>query len=143
MDAHSDASRHAELPFGPPPPATVSPLQAVLRAVTGRCPNCGEGRFFKSYLKQVDRCAVCDEPFAALRADDGPAWLTIIVVGHIIVPLMLHVEMNTQWPYWLSMSVWTTAVVGLSLLLLPRAKAVFLAIIWATRAPGFGEEPLN
>ena len=52
---------------------------AIVRAVSGRCPACGGGKFFKSYLHQVDRCSVCGESFGQIHADDGPAWLTI---GH-------------------------------------------------------------
>ena len=60
---------------------------AIIRAVSGRCPACGSGKFFKSYLRQVDRCSVCGESFGQIHADDGPAWLTIGMVGHIVVPM--------------------------------------------------------
>ena len=62
---------------------------AARRAVLGRCPCCGEGKLFRAYLKQVDNCSVCGETFGHIRADDAAPWLTIILVGHIFVPLML------------------------------------------------------
>src|SRR5471032_3650243 len=69
----------------------------VIRTAVGRCPNCGEGRLFASYLKPVERCSVCGEPLGHIRADDGPAWLTILLVGHILAPFLLAVAPNTDW----------------------------------------------
>ncbi len=106
---------------------------ALRRGVMGRCPNCGKGHLFRSYLKQVDACACCHEAFAHIRADDGPPWLTILVVGHIVVALALIVESNANWPAWLSVASFSTLAVVLALLLLPRAKGIFIGAIWASR----------
>ena len=110
---------------------------AIVRAVSGKCPACGGGKFFKSYLHQVDSCSVCGESFGQIHADDGPAWLTIGVVGHIVVPMALFAETNFQWPLLVSMTVWPLTALTLTLTILPRAKAVFIAAIWAMKAPGF------
>jgi hypothetical protein len=75
------------------------PLGSVLaRGAFGRCPRCGHGKLFNSYLKQVDHCAACTEQLGHIRADDGPAWLTILLTGHILVPLILALEPNSDWP---------------------------------------------
>jgi uncharacterized protein (DUF983 family) len=115
-----------------PPPLPT----AIRRAVLGKCPNCGKGVLYKSYLKQVDRCSVCGESYGQIHADDGPPWLTILLVGHVIVPLIFVVNSLTVWPLWVAMSVWPTLTALLALAGLPRAKGVFLAILWKTRAPG-------
>lgn len=109
---------------------------ALSRALGRRCPNCGRGRLFASYLKQVERCAACGEAFSHIRSDDAAPWLTILVVGHVLVPILLTVEQNTSWPDWVAMTVWPVAALALAALVLPRAKAVFIGLIWATRAPG-------
>ena len=109
---------------------------AIVRAVSGRCPACGGGRFFKSYLRQVDRCSVCGESFGQIHADDGPAWLTIGIVGHVVVPMLLFTETSFRWPLWISMTVWPLTALALTLTILPRAKALFIAAIWAMKAPG-------
>ena len=110
---------------------------AVRRAVLGKCPNCGRGALFKCYLKQVDHCSVCGEAYGQIHADDGPPWLTILLVGHIIVPLIFVVNSLAIWPIWVAMSVWPVATALLALAVLPRSKGVFLAVLWVTRAPGF------
>ena len=109
---------------------------AIRRAIMGRCPNCGTGALFKSYLKQVDHCAICGESYRNIRADDGPPWLTILLVGQVIVPLIFVVSNVVTWPLWVAMSVWPAATALLALMVLPRAKGVFLAIIWSTGSPG-------
>ena len=63
--------------------------QSVFRGWRRRCPNCGQGPLMKSYLKVRDTCPVCDEALHHHRADDGPAYLTILIVGHIMAPLLL------------------------------------------------------
>jgi uncharacterized protein (DUF983 family) len=110
---------------------------AIVHAVSGRCPACGGGKFFKSYLHQVDKCLVCGERFGQIHADDGPAWLTIGVVGHIVVPMALFGETTFQWPLLVSMTVWPLTALALTMTILPRAKALFIAAIWAMKAPGF------
>ncbi len=104
------------------------------RGATGRCPCCGRGRLFAGYLKPVDICSACGEDYSAIRADDGPAWLTILIVGHIVVAAVLIEESVGLWPVWLSMSVFPLLAVVLSLLLLPAAKGAFIGMIWATKA---------
>ena len=67
---------------------------AVLRGLRGRCPNCGRGRIFRAYLKVADRCSVCGEAFHHHRADDAPAYFVILIVGHMVVPLALTIEVG-------------------------------------------------
>jgi len=112
-------------------------LGAVIwRALLGRCPNCGQGKLFASYLKQIDRCAVCGEQYGHIHSDDAAPWLTILVVGHIAVPIVFAAVKYTSWPNWVSMTVWPVLALALTLVVLPRAKAVILSMIWVTQAPG-------
>jgi uncharacterized protein (DUF983 family) len=109
---------------------------AVLRALLGRCPHCGKGRLMRGYLKQVELCSACGESFGKIRADDAAPWLTIIVVGHIFLPLAFLV--NLDWmPTWAAMVFLASVFAGLSLAILPRAKMLFIAILWQTHAPGY------
>jgi uncharacterized protein (DUF983 family) len=124
----------AAMPGGDPEHVDL-PL-VIWRGVRRRCPRCGQGALFKAYLKQVDTCVVCHEAYAHIRADDAPPWLTILVVGHIVVPLIFVVNSWFFWPNWLVILVWPIVTAALALAVLPRAKGIFVAIIWATRAQG-------
>ena len=109
---------------------------ASLRAVMGRCPACGEGKLFRSYLKQVDNCASSGEAFGQIRADDAAPWATIILVGHVFLPFAFMIDVDFL-PAWVVMTMWSALFAAISLALLPRAKAMFIAILWQTRAPGY------
>ena len=72
----------------------ISLKTAIRRAVLHRCPACGEGKLFKSYLSQVENCAACGERFGHIRADDAAPWGTIILVGHVFLPLAFMVDVD-------------------------------------------------
>jgi len=115
------------------------PLGAVVaRGTFGRCPRCGHGKLFKSYLKQVESCAFCGEQLGHIRADDGPAWLTILLVGHILAPFLLGVVPHLTWPDWAIMAAILTFTLVLTLAILPRSKGIFIGLIW--RAGCIGSE---
>jgi len=109
---------------------------AIARGFSGRCPNCGAGRLFRAYLKPVDCCSACGEPLGHIRADDGPAWLTILITGHIVVGAALTVEMLSPLPVWESAAGFSALALVLVLALLPKAKGFFIGTIWATQATG-------
>lgn len=109
---------------------------ALKRALRLRCPHCGEGKLFASYLKQVKTCPHCDEAFGHIRSDDAAPWLTMLVVGHLYVPTLISVEAAHDVPPMLSAIMWPVIGIGLCLAALPFAKAIFIAAIWTTGAPG-------
>lgn len=114
---------------------------AVLRGWRRRCPNCGAGPMLRGYLKVRDNCPVCGEELHHHRADDGPAYLTILIVGHLLAPILLFTY--TKWrPEPLVMAVgFTIGTVALSLWLLPRLKGALVGLQWANRMHGFGAPP--
>ncbi len=114
---------------------------ALLRGWRRRCPNCGAGPLLRGYLKVRDACPVCGEELHHHRADDGPAYLTILIVGHLLAPLLLFVY--TSWrPEPLVLAVgFTIFTVALSLYLLPRLKGAMVALQWANRMHGFSATP--
>lgn len=102
-----------------------------------RCPACGQGRILHRYLKVHANCPSCDEDYSRARADDGPAYLTILVVCHI-VGFAIHILYGTWRMDPLPMALLVTALaVGLSLALLPRFKGMLVAWQWAKRMHGF------
>jgi uncharacterized protein (DUF983 family) len=114
----------------------ASTLTAIWRGARGRCPRCGEGQLLHHYLKMVDRCSVCGEPYGHYRTDDAAPWLTILVVGHITVPFVVLAEINFQPPLAAMLAVSLPLIVGLTLVLLPRCKGVMAAVLWAMKAEG-------
>ncbi|MDE2333568.1 MAG: DUF983 domain-containing protein [Rhodospirillales bacterium] len=76
------------------PDATPRPPlgTALVRGFTNRCPNCGQAPVFNGYLRVVAQCAHCGAPLGELHADDAPPYITLLLVGHIVVALLLGVE---------------------------------------------------
>ena len=107
---------------------------ALIRGVVGRCPRCGRGRLLHRYLKMTERCAVCGEPYGHFRIDDAASWLTILVVGHITVPIILLCELSFQLSLWLAYTIYLPLVVGLAAIMLPRCKGAIAALMWAMKA---------
>lgn len=120
-------------------PAADRPLRPALwRGWRRRCPNCGEGRLLHSYLKVRDCCDRCGQALHHHRADDGPAYLTILLVGHLMAPA-LHVAFTTFRPEPLVLfGIFAVGCLALSLYLLPRLKGAIVAFQWARRMHGFG-----
>jgi uncharacterized protein (DUF983 family) len=113
---------------------------AVKRGMRGRCPRCGQGKLFRAFLKVDDRCSACGLDFTPHRADDLPAYLVIIIVGHIVVPLALMIETNYSPPVALQLAVYLPVTFVASLLLLQPVKGAVVAIQWALRMHGFDEQ---
>jgi uncharacterized protein (DUF983 family) len=113
--------------------------QAIRRGLRGRCPCCGEGRVFRAYLKVVDKCQTCGEELFHQRADDAPAYLTMLIVGHFIVSGIMATE--AWWPdspiFPLAFG-WSALAALSSLWLLPRIKGALVGYQWAMRMHGFG-----
>ncbi|MFC3677218.1 DUF983 domain-containing protein [Ferrovibrio xuzhouensis] len=115
--------------------------EAMRRGWRGRCPQCGHGRMFRSYLKVNDNCPACGLQLSMHRADDAPPYFTILIVGHIIVPLMLVLEQEFHPAEWVHMVLWLPLTLILSLTLLPRIKGTLIGLQWAKRMHGFGGHP--
>lgn len=116
--------------------APVDFWTAIRRGWRGRCPRCGEGTLFSSFLKMRSHCPVCNQALEPFRADDAPAYFTIFAVGHIIVPLVLALEKyGDQPPLWFHALLWLPLSVVLALYLLPHIKGAVIATLWTHRLP--------
>lgn len=127
MPQHEEPER----PLGP----------ALRRGWRCRCPSCGAGPMLRNYLKVRDTCPVCGEELFHQRADDGPAYLTILIVGHLLAPLMMFLYSTYRPEPLVLASILITVTVALSLYLLPRLKGMMIAMQWAKRMHGFGRLP--
>ena len=116
---------------------------ALLRGWRRKCPNCGAGPMMHGYLTVRTACPICSEALHHQRADDGPAYLTILIVGHLLAPVLLLVY-STWRPEPLPLAIGLSlGVVALSLYLLPRLKGALVALQWAKRMHGFGSPALD
>lgn len=107
---------------------------AVRRGLRLNCPACGRGRLMAGYLRQAEGCLNCGERTGDIRADDAPAWATILLVGHLVSPVFFVFATPDGSSLWLPFFGVAALVIGLTLALLPRMKGLFVGLIWASRA---------
>jgi len=115
--------------------------RAMKRGFRCRCPRCGEGKLFRAYLKVADNCSACGLDFTPHRADDLPAYLVIVIVGHIVVPTVLWIETNYSPPVWLQLAIYLPLTLISALLLLQPVKGTVVGLQWALRMHGFDDNP--
>ena len=113
-------------------------MSATIRGLFGRCPCCGEGRLFASFLKTVHRCEVCGEEMHHHRADDLPAYLVVVIVGHIVVGAFMAVEPTAELSMWQHLAIWVPVTVGSALALLRPVKGAVVGLQWGLYMHGFG-----
>jgi uncharacterized protein (DUF983 family) len=115
--------------------------KAIWNGMRLRCPHCGKGRLFRAFLKVADHCDVCGEELFHHRADDFPPYLSILIVGHLIVGVMLELELHATIEPWVYLVTMLPAAVVLPLAILPSVKGAVVGIQWANRMHGF--DPAN
>lgn len=105
----------------------VPPVSAGLRC---RCPQCGQGDLFSGYLTIKRACAACGANFETENAGDGPAFFVVVIVGILIVPLALGLQVAIAPPVWVQILIWLPAATALCLFLLRPFKAIMFALQW-------------
>lgn len=126
MDAMSDPQPTASVLTGPV-------LTGLKRGLRHRCPNCGDGQLYRHYLKVSPVCEACGHELGLYPADDGPAYFTIFIVGHIIIGPLLFFPWIWEASPWLVVPVTLIPLAALTLLTLPRVKGAVIGTLWAMK----------
>ncbi|HSR89738.1 MAG TPA: DUF983 domain-containing protein [Gemmatimonadales bacterium] len=114
-----------------------TPARLFWRAIRLRCPNCGTGQLFESWLRIRPRCRQCG--LATERREEGyqvGAYMFNIVASELIFAAIFLGVLWYTWPEppWLSLQ-----IVGVSVMILapflfyPFSKTLFLAFDLAFR----------
>jgi uncharacterized protein (DUF983 family) len=105
--------------------------RSIFRGLRHRCPNCGQGRLFRSYLKVAPTCENCGRDLAQYRADDGPAYLTIVLVGHLLIAPLLFFPIIWQARPLYSLPILLTTLTVVTLFLLSRVKGGWIGLMYS------------
>jgi uncharacterized protein (DUF983 family) len=114
--------------------------EAMKRGFLGRCPHCGEGKLFSSFLTTVERCEHCGEEMHHHRADDLPAYLVVVIVGHIVIGAFMSIEATSTLSTWQHLAIWVPLTIISALALLRPIKGAVIGLQWAYYMHGFGGE---
>ncbi len=112
--------------------------EAMWRGFKCKCPSCGSGRLFSSFLTAVNHCEQCDQEMHHHRADDLPAYLVILVVGHIVVGAFMGIEASVTLSTWQHLAIWVPITILSAVMLLKPTKGAVIGLQWALYMHGFG-----
>lgn len=107
---------------------------ALTRGFIRRCPQCGEGRLFRGYLTPQEKCSECGLDFGKLKADDGPAYITMGLVCLFIVPFFFMMQAIYSPPFGVALIISLPLTLAIILGLLPLVKGAFMAALWKSGA---------
>jgi uncharacterized protein (DUF983 family) len=114
-----------------PPSPTAAPLAHV--ALKGRCPRCGEGKLFQSFLKIAPACPACGLKLEGHDTGDGPAFFVMLPLCLIVTGGMLLTELTFAPPVWAHVVLWPAVILGVAALALPPIKALMVALQYRHR----------
>lgn len=107
--------------------------RSLLRGLAERCPNCGKGKLYWRYLKVNAHCAACGHDLDQYPADDGPAYFTILIVGHVVIAPLLVLSFIWRAPLWVVVPGTLIPLAAITLAALPRIKGAVVGMLYAMR----------
>ncbi|GLT02065.1 hypothetical protein GCM10007897_34680 [Sphingobium jiangsuense] len=117
---------------------TTRPLRpAILSGLRGKCPACEKGPLFARFLKPAKSCAGCGEALDGHEADDFPAYIVILLLGHILVPVMIEVNHAFDIPLLWQSIIWPVMALLLAVAMIQPTKGAVIGLQWARRMHGF------
>ena len=111
----------------------IPKLKTVLaRGARRRCPQCGEGKIFKGWLKLRDRCEVCGLQFLN---NQGDLWAYLVAVDRalFIFPLVVMIYFRIYNPYSIWYYVFAFGLLGGFLFTLPHRNGMSLGVDYLIR----------
>lgn len=102
-----------------------------------RCPRCGKGKLYKGLLTVADQCGDCRLSFKGHEEGDGPAVLSIFIIGALVGIFASIVEIKFEPPFWLHAVLWVPFILGGSILMLRVSKAALIAAQYRVRKDDF------
>jgi uncharacterized protein (DUF983 family) len=103
----------------------------IRRGLACRCPNCGQGRLFDDFLRVRKVCDQCGADNSVYPSDDFPPYLTIFLVGHVVVPAFIWSDLRFAPSLWLQGAIWLPLTALLCVALLPMMKGATSGLCWA------------
>ena len=121
-----------------PDPALPQTLSAaLLRGIRGKCPRCGEAKLFGKFLKPIAVCPRCHQDWTHHRADDMPPYISILITGHVLAPVIIYFGAFSDISMWQALTVCLVLAAVLMIGLLQPAKGGVIALQWWHGMHGF------
>lgn len=113
---------------------------AMLRGARGLCPRCNDAKLFARFLKPVATCPHCRQDWTHQQADDFPAYVSILLTGHIMAPIIIALVQETALPLAALAAIIIVSMLTLMTGFLQPAKGAIIALQWWFGMHGFEKE---
>ena len=113
---------------------------AIFRGARGRCPRCNDAKLFIRFLKPVATCPLCLQDWTHQQADDFPAYVSILLTGHIMAPVIITLVQETALPLAALAAIIVLSMLALMIAFLQPAKGAIIALQWWLGMHGFEKE---
>ena len=116
----------------------IRPDFSLMRgALSCKCPRCGKGRLFRGGISLVlcERCASCGLNLGDNDCGDGAVVFLIFILGFLLVPLALLIELLFAPPLWAHAVIAGALALGLTLAATKPIKSYIIALQFKHR-PG-------
>ena len=104
----------------------------------GLCPRCGKGKMFKSWLKIVETCDVCDLDYRFAAPDDGPAFFSLCIIALPLIAFVVWLQVAFDPPFWVHLVTSVPFMAAGTLLPLRPIKGWLVASQFVNRAQEAG-----
>ncbi|GAB4361079.1 MAG: DUF983 domain-containing protein [Oricola sp.] len=112
--------------YPPLPPMSVGPA--------GKCPRCGQGSIFKSFIGLKERCDVCGLDLTFADAADGPAFFVMLIASVPVLGIVLWLVLGVGLSYWLTAILAVPLIIVFAILPLRPVKGWLVASQYYHRA---------
>lgn len=102
---------------------------SIGRGLRGRCPRCGQTKLFARFLKPA-ACKNCLADWTGAQADDFPAYISILVSGHVLAPIVIALGSDGRLSIALMIAIIVPVAALLTIGLLQPAKGAVIALQW-------------
>lgn len=79
-------------------------------------------------------CSACGAATGEIAAEDGPPWLTVLMLGPLLAALTFISARHEDWPLWIRLGGLGAFAILAVLLMLPRVKGGMIGALWGMRA---------
>ena len=124
----------------PRPQLPASFWAAAARGMRSRCPRCGEAKLFVRWLKPAAHCPACGQDWSHQRADDFPAYIAILITGHLLAPVIIALVADFDLSPGTIALILLPSAVAMMLGMLQPAKGAVIAAQWWHGLHGFRRE---
>ncbi|MCH8686284.1 DUF983 domain-containing protein [Pedomonas mirosovicensis] len=108
----------------------------------GRCPHCGKGRMFASWLKLAKRCDACGLDYSFASPDDGPAFFAMTIISFPLVGFAIWLELAYSPGWWVHLLTSGPLILGSCIASLRPLKGWIVASQYVNKAEEAGSEEL-